>query len=137
MLTAPSPLYPPGLIAETLRTLALLFPQEDPTTRNWLQKTNRSSTNPPLDRHLIRAGLVLAEARQFDNFVFWHDRLVVLKQVYNEARPQTISQWWHDRRHPVEWYTLWTAVVVIGLTIFFGSVQCVLAGIQVYLELKS
>ncbi|KAK0716261.1 hypothetical protein B0H67DRAFT_489967, partial [Lasiosphaeris hirsuta] len=131
-----SPLYPPGFIAETLRTISLLFPQEVLATRKWFPSISKAS-KPPLDRHLVKAGFLATGARQFEDFHFWHDRLVVLKQVYSEARPQSFSQWWYDRRHPVEWYAQWTAVLVILLTVFFGSVQCILAGIQVYLESKS
>ncbi|KAK3387728.1 hypothetical protein B0H63DRAFT_470799 [Podospora didyma] len=131
-----NPIYPRGFIDETLQTLALLFPQDDPTARKWFQKASRKAKTP-LDRHIVKAGVLSAEARQFDNFQYWHDRLVVLKQVYDEARPVTIPQWWHDQRHPVEWYAIWTAVVVVALTVIFGLVQCVLSGLQVYIALKT
>ena len=31
--------------------------------------------------------------RQIDNFEFWHDRLVMLKQAFDEADPKTVRQW--------------------------------------------
>jgi len=124
------------LIDETLQTLELLFPQDDPATKKWFAQVNKTSY-PPLDRHLIKVGTLWAEARDFENFHFWHDRLVILKQVYNEARPKTISQWWHDRRHPTEWYTVWTAVLVIVLTCVFGFAQCILGAMQVYLTIQA
>lgn len=85
---------------------------------------------------MVKIGTLSAEARDFENFDFWHDRLVTLKQVYNEARPETISQWWHDRRHPSEWYAVWTAVLVIVLTCVFGLAQCILSAMQVNLAMK-
>ncbi|KAK5651604.1 hypothetical protein OQA88_11877 [Cercophora sp. LCS_1] len=130
-----SEMYPPEFIDETLKTLALLFPQDKKNTRSWFKKTSWTS-NLPLDGHLVKCGILGAERRRFDNFRFWHDRLVILKQVYDEARPQSISQWWYDRRHPTEWYTVWTAVLVIILTVLFGFMQCVLSSIQVYLAWK-
>ncbi|KAK0648009.1 hypothetical protein B0T16DRAFT_407579 [Cercophora newfieldiana] len=130
-----SDLYPPGFVDETLRTLALLFPQDKKDTRSWFKKISRASSSP-LDCHLVNCGILGAEGRQFENFGFWHDRLVTLKQVYNEARPQSISQRWHDRRHPTEWYTFWTAALVIVLTVIFGFAQCIFAFIQVYIAWK-
>ncbi len=38
---------------------------------------------------------------------------MVLKQVYDESTPKTLSQWWHDRRNGVQWYTFWVAIVVL------------------------
>ena len=60
----------------------------------------------------------------------------MLKQVYNEARPQSIWQLWHDSRHPVQWYTVWTAVLVIILTVAFGFMQSIGTFIQVYIAWK-
>jgi hypothetical protein len=130
-----SDLFPPGFVDETLRTLALLFPQDKRNTPAWFKKLDRASTSP-LDCHLIKCGILGTEARQFENFLFWHDRLVMLKQVYNEARPQSICQLWHDSRHPVQWYTVWTAVLVIILTVAFGFIQSIGTFIQVYIAWK-
>jgi hypothetical protein len=78
------------------------------------------------------------EERQIENFQYWHDRLVILKQVFDEAEPSNIRQWWNDRRKRVQWYTFWVAAaVVLTLTIFFGLVQSVEGAIQVYYAAKS
>jgi hypothetical protein len=78
-----------------------------------------------------------AERRQIENFRYWHDRLVVLKEVYDDARPNTLSQWWYDRRNGVQWYTFWVALWVLILAIFFGLVQCVVGALQVYKAFNS
>jgi len=78
------------------------------------------------------SGHLIANERQVENFKYWHDRLVVLKQVYDESRPSTISQWWYDRRNSVQWYTFWVAIVVLTLTLLFGLVQSVEGALQVY-----
>lgn len=72
------------------------------------------------------------EDRQIENFVFWHDRLVILKGFFDEAEPSTLSEWWYDRRKKVQWYTFWVAAVVLILTVFFGLVQSVEGGMQVW-----
>ena len=33
--------------------------------------------------------------RQIGNFEFWHDRLVMLKQAFDEADPKTVRQYVH------------------------------------------
>jgi hypothetical protein len=67
-----------------------------------------------------------------DNFRYWRERLCILKQVFDEAEPATLSQWWYDRRKGPQWYTFWVAVAVLVLTVFFGFVQSIEGALQVY-----
>lgn len=137
-----SSVLPNGLAEETLRTLALLFPQAEfsrarGAVRNkttWLKKLYEKyeKSNCVVDRRLTRCGNLTTSDRQVQNFKFWRDRLVILKQAYDEATPSTLSQWWHDRRNGVQWYTFWVAVLVLTLTIFFGLVQSIEGALQVY-----
>ncbi|KAH7072577.1 hypothetical protein FB567DRAFT_480974 [Paraphoma chrysanthemicola] len=122
-----STVLPTGLKEETIRTLALLFPQHDRSTRKWL---NKQSTK--FDGMLLRCDPLRLEDRQVETFHFWHDRLVMLKQAFDQSRPATMSQWWFDRRNGVQWYTFWVAVLVLVLTIFFGMVQSIEGALQVY-----
>lgn len=121
--------FPPGFIDETLRTISLLFPQYDPKSCKWIKS---QQTQFGLDRRISEAGQLTTEERQIENFTFWHDRIGILKQVFDEAEPRTIAQWWCDRRRQVQWYTFWTAVIVVMLTVLFGVVQCIEGGLQVY-----
>jgi hypothetical protein len=124
-------LYPTGFIEETLRTLALLFPQHDRETRIWLQSRSKHNSRR-IDQQLLKCGHLRVDDRQKNNFEFWHDRLVILKQAYDESRPATLSQWWLDRRNTAQWYTFWVAIVVLLLTVFFGMVQSIEGALQVY-----
>lgn len=74
----------------------------------------------------------MAEDRRIEAFKFWRDELVTLKELYEQPRPNSISQFWHDSRNKVQWYTFWVAVLVLCLTIFFGVVQSVEGAMQVY-----
>lgn len=85
-----------------------------------------------LDSYLIEVGQLTADKRRLEHFRFWHDRLVLLKQVFDEARPKNIWQWWYDRRNGVQWYTFWVAILVLILTVFFGLVQSIEGALQVY-----
>ena len=114
---------------ETLQTLSLLFPQYDQKSCKWFKKRLNKSA---IDVAACKSGHLTTEERQVENFVFWHDRLGILKQVFDEAEPSTIAQWWCDRRRKVQWYTFWVAAIVVSLTIFFGTVQSVEGAIQVY-----
>ena len=124
-------MFPEGFITETLETLALLFPTYNQSTRTWYQIT-RSKTSFPLDPHLLDIGVVHAERRQIQHFHFWHDRLVALKESYDEARPKTLKQWWYDNRNGVQWYMFWVTLLALPLAIFFGLIQCVEGALQAY-----
>ncbi|KAH7110879.1 hypothetical protein B0J11DRAFT_620036 [Dendryphion nanum] len=124
-----SKIYPDGLVEETLRTLSLLFPQNDKETRKWLQGHCEFDR---IDQMVRRCDPLALDSRQIEKFRYWHDRIVMLKQAFDESRPSTVSQWWHDRRNGVQWYTFWVAILILCLTIFFGLVQSIEGALQVY-----
>ncbi|ROW01385.1 hypothetical protein VPNG_07618 [Cytospora leucostoma] len=124
-------LLPDGVATETLQTLALLLPSYDTETRKWF------NTTTDLDTEAIECGQLRDDRRQIETFTVWRDRLVMLKQVFDEAQPRTMSQWWHDRRNRVQWYTFWVAILVLVLTIIFGLIQSVEGALQVYISFKS
>lgn len=96
-----------------------------------------SSQGIAVDPRLFKCGQLRTDDRQTESFRFWHDRLIMLKEVYDEARPRNISQWWYDRRNGVQWYTFWVAIFVLVLTLFFGLVQSIEGGLQVYKAYQS
>ena len=124
-----SSLLPKGLIEETQRTIALLFPQSDPAVRTWYRQL---PTPWSLDGRLILCGHLKTDDRQIEKFFHWHDRLVVLKQAFDEATPRNLSQWWYDRRNGVQWWTFWVAILVLAMTLLFGFIQCATGIMQVY-----
>jgi hypothetical protein len=85
-----------------------------------------------LDQNAMKCDPLTVDARQLNKFEYWHDRLVILKDAFDEAEPVTITQWWYDRRRRVQWSTFWIAALVLALTLFFGVVQCIEGGIQAY-----
>lgn len=134
MTNSPSSLLPQGLVEETLRTLALLFPGNELPLRTWY----RNFVVPlALDPESVSCGYLKTDDRQIEKFTFWHDRLVVLKQVFDEATPKTFAQWWYDRRNGVQWYTFWVAIAVFMMTLFFGLVQSIEGALQVYLAYRA
>jgi hypothetical protein len=129
------PIFPPALIQETLNTLALLLPEHDKHIETWFENEKSKALKRgklPLDPLARECGQLKVEDRDIDKFYYWHDRLVILKQVFDETEPSGIKQWWGDRRKKVQWYTFWVAAVVLALTIIFGLVQSVEGGIQAY-----
>jgi hypothetical protein len=93
------------------------------TVEKWYRRLGESDE---LDLKVLRCG---AADRRIENYVYWQDRLIRLKDAFDEARPATLAQWWNDRRDGVQWYTLWLA---IAFTVFFGLIQSVEGAIQVY-----
>lgn len=66
-------------------------------------------------------------------FEFWHDRLVILKQAFDEANPRSMQQLWIDRRQMAQWAYFWYAIIlVVGVTVFFGVLQSVVGILQVW-----
>ncbi|KAK0117887.1 hypothetical protein ONS95_012206 [Cadophora gregata] len=132
-------ILPSPLVDETLRTLALLLPEHDKDIERWFSSDEaklQKRRKLPLDPLARECGQLKVEERQIDNFQYWHDRLVILKQVFDEAEPRNIKQWWRDRRRRVQWYTFWVAAMVLALTVFFGTVQSVEGAMQVWLAMK-
>ncbi|KAG5657318.1 hypothetical protein KAF25_005882 [Fusarium avenaceum] len=124
-----STLYSQEFLNETLDTMALLFPKWDKKSRAWYE---REASVRGLDSYLIEVGQLTADKRRLENFSFWRDRLILLKQVFDESGPENIWQWWYDRRNGVQWYTFWVAILVLFLTVFFGLVQSIEGALQVY-----
>ncbi|KAK3994429.1 hypothetical protein QBC44DRAFT_44267 [Cladorrhinum sp. PSN332] len=126
MLHLTSGVFPDGFIDETIRTLKLLFPSSRPDLQRWMQ-----SFPPDVDSKIATCGSLRTELRHIERFKFWRDRIVILKEVFDEAEPRTLSQWWWDRRKRVQWYTFWLAMLVLVLGTLFGIIQCTASVIQI------
>jgi hypothetical protein len=87
---------------------------------------------PDIDAQLIKCGRLTPDDRQIQRFVYWHERLGILKEIFDDTKPRTISQFWYDRRNGVQWYTFWVAVLVLILTVFFGVIQSIEGALQAY-----
>ncbi|KAK3332764.1 hypothetical protein B0T19DRAFT_111004 [Cercophora scortea] len=122
-----SGIFSDGFIQETLWTLKLLFPANDKGMRKWVH-----TQQPEMDSLVAACGNLRAELRHIEKFRYWRDRLVVLKEVFDEAEPSSLSQWWYDRRKKVQWYTWWLAVLVLLLGASFGVVQSIEGALQVF-----
>jgi hypothetical protein len=123
MLTLQSnDIFPEGFVLETLKTLALLFPP-DTSSRRWYRKQEDPND---LDPALFSCG---SASRQIEEYQYWHDRLVILKEEFDSSSPTSIWGLWNDRRTGIQWYALW---LVLILTIFFGLIQSIEGGVQAY-----
>ncbi|KAH6675929.1 hypothetical protein B0J14DRAFT_477619, partial [Halenospora varia] len=108
--------FPADLVEETIQTLALLL------SEYWIYIKVEKGGRLPLDPQARVCGQLKAEEPQIDRFQYWHDRLVILKQVFDEAEPKNMKQWLRDRRRCVQWYTFWVAALVLALPIVFGLI---------------
>jgi hypothetical protein len=128
-----SDIYPAGLIEETLTTLILLFPSLDVNATHHLAPLLSTIA---IDHSLSKCGQMKAKdlRRELSHYRFWHDRLAMLKEAFDEAEPTTriVRRHLFDDKKGDRWFNSWVAMVAIGLTLFFGLVQSVEGGIQVY-----
>ena len=70
--------------------------------------------------------------RKLEDYHFWRERLETIVEAYDSSEPKALPQWWNDRRNKVQWYTFWTAVLILLLTIVFGLIQSITGILQVY-----
>ncbi|KAK1777743.1 hypothetical protein QBC45DRAFT_394005 [Copromyces sp. CBS 386.78] len=128
-----NPTFPPDFISETLSTIALLLPETDAASRKGYRKQGERGE---LDMAVLKCGSGSSGHRKtrVEEYHCWHDRLLILREEFEEARPMTVAQWWNDGRDGIQWYSLW---IVMGLTLFFGLVQRIEGAIQVYPGMKS
>ena len=104
-----------------------------PTTRRCNNKmVPKTRKKLGLDTTAAKCGQLSSEDRQIKRFKYWHNRFVILKQVFDDTEPSTVKQRWRDRRRRLQWYTFWVAAMELALTVLFGLVQCVEGGLQVW-----
>lgn len=121
-------ILPNELVAETIKTLDLLFPFAEESTHKYLDDTGQS-----FHRTSFRD---LSRATKFEEFQYWRKRLMELHEVYNQA-PNSVLQMWHDRRNPMQWWTFWLAAVIAVMTVFFGVLASYTGFVQVSIAQKS
>lgn len=95
-------------------------------------RTLRTRSHILVDEQLGRCGTLRTQIRQFESFTFWHDRLAILKECYDDATPRTLSQWWHDRRNGVQWWMFWVVIFLFQVSTPLAVIQCVEGAIQIY-----
>lgn len=129
-----SAIFDPNLIDETARTLGLLIPSTDPRSREWF---NRKQKELCLDSLAGSYGPLKASERQIDNFHYWKDRLIMLKQTFDDTEPESLSLFWYDDRKKVQWYNFWGTALILFLTLTFGSIQIIEGGVQAWAAVQS
>jgi hypothetical protein len=121
-------LFPKGLILETLATLALLFPSDEDDDMHW--------DYMPKQERVMNCGNLTKEQRHLKNFPYWGHRLVLLKEIEDKTLPPSQTVWKQLKNtgvnRPDQWFNSWTAIIAIGLTLFFGLIQSIEGAIQVY-----
>ncbi|KAF8252062.1 hypothetical protein K440DRAFT_484228, partial [Wilcoxina mikolae CBS 423.85] len=121
-------------LLETRQTFKLLFPpirqdctkylrtlQEDFKFDEDIGRLPMGST-PPMEPPFVPS-----------DFKFYGKRLAMLSKILNSTKPTSFSQLWYDRRNKQTWYTMWIAIVVLLLTLFFGFATIIIGGLQVWL----
>jgi hypothetical protein len=131
-----SALLPDGLAEETLRTIDFLFPRYSPSARllhEILDHAGERMNDVEVDRLQNHCDFNWSlDQPRIEDFPFWHDRFVVLKEYYDNASPKGLRGLWRDRRRKDQWFNSWIGILAIFLAVFFGLVQSIEGAIQVY-----
>ncbi|KAM5357127.1 hypothetical protein ACJZ2D_016589 [Fusarium nematophilum] len=129
MMAKHAHIFPPDFAEETLKTLALLLPKMNESSKKWFR---RLAEEKSLDLSAHSCLPLQTKDRQIGRFKFWHDRLVILKQAFDECEPSTWKQWWFDIRKGLYRWPFLVAAAALVLTAFFGLVQSIEGAMQVY-----
>ena len=121
-----------GFISETMRTLALLH-QTTLISGKWFEKQQRLEVDP----RATTCGHLMNSNRHTGQFVYWKDRLVILKEAFDIPEPGTVKQWWYGDHKKVQMWTLWLAALVLILTALFGMIQSIKGAISAWAALKA
>ena len=117
--------FPPGFLQETRKTFASLLPEADGRARQWFGKEERRFDLDPALR--CRPHLRAAD-RRINSPDFWRDRIIVLKEVYEECKPKGFLQFLRDDRRPIQYWTFWVAIFAFLLSL----IACIEGALQVY-----
>jgi len=124
-----SEMFQGGFLAETNKIMSLLLPRSDAPRRKWLQ---RESKEQDLDNSVLACPYLKASERTVKHFDYYRDRLIILREVFEEHEPRSILQYWRDDRKLIQWWPFWIAITVFVLTLI-GYVE---GALQVYKRLN-
>ena len=115
------------LLDETLDSMSLLLPRTNPECTAWLRKKE------------LDAGLndLAPASKRVADFNYWREDLITIAEAFDRHEPSTFSQWIHDRRKRVQWWTFWVAFVLFVLTIVFGLIQSATGIAQAWASIQS
>ncbi|KAL1882864.1 hypothetical protein Daus18300_000502 [Diaporthe australafricana] len=134
--TSPESLLSKGLVEETLRSLALLFPsQPSKQVPSWLQASLTASTSPyDTSLHAVSMVPLQPRKREIRSFYHWHDRLLVLKQALDVPSTMYIPAWpWYNLRDSGRRQPFWSLVllmVFLVLSLCWSTLEVVLVCVQ-------
>ncbi len=118
-------IFPDNFLDETRRTLSLMLPVADKPSVDWFNSQQRRLG---LDVAAGNCRHLRASRRSIQDFDFWRDQLIIMKEVFDHSQPRSLLQFWRDDRNRVQWWTFWIAVVVFLLTLV-GVIE---SALQVY-----
>jgi hypothetical protein len=111
-----SPIIPRNVVEETIKSLNLLFPMDDPATEILLHRRGQT----------FHRDVPFATRRTLNvlDFDVWRDKLLELHEEVFLSPPASWAQLRKDRRNPQQFWTFWIALFILALTIVstFASV---------------
>jgi hypothetical protein len=113
------------IFGEALRTLDVLFPAWHGKTIAFVKDfRDNGSTVPWFDLQ----DLTGQAQQELHKFSFWRSRLTQLIMEY-QSPPRDLKHIWSDNRNPFAFLTFWIGMAIFFLTLIFGTIASVLAGL--------
>ncbi|KAJ8122143.1 hypothetical protein O1611_g9916 [Lasiodiplodia mahajangana] len=112
------------VITETIKSLDYLFPAFDSRTQSYLMREENEHINLA-DENGGRRG----DRPSIKEFAFYHERLMDIAYEFTNP-PRDLKSIWKDRRNPVQFFIFWIVLLIFIVTVVFGVVASVLAGLQ-------
>jgi preprotein translocase subunit SecG len=128
-LTCSSPVYPEDVLRDAIRTLNLLFPQDD-TTRAFLQSSKGKDfyDDPPLG---------MSRELNLNRYTYWRDELHELNQLFLKREQTSLWQALRDKENSLQRWTLIGVIIFNIITIIFGIISSVTAGFSTRASIQS
>jgi len=71
-------------------------------------------------------------SRSAIDFPVWKNSLTHIAKYSNTEGAWSFKRWWYDGRDEALWWTRWSLLLALSLTVLFGLIQSITGIMQVY-----
>ncbi|OTA95745.1 hypothetical protein M434DRAFT_28649 [Hypoxylon sp. CO27-5] len=121
-------------ISETIKSILLFFPKDRYDYRAWLRGNGRLEE---WQQTLVKDYCEQPSSREVADYPTWGHRLTHVLETSNSEGSWNLSRLWYDTRNESLWWTRWSLITAVFLTLVFGLIQSITGIIQVVYASRS